>query len=112
MKTPREKNFLKPTTRADRRASAGRHAQGPGAPRFPVSMTERRVLAAISGGDTLAGVSDADVMFAVGRVTTGLTQQEMVDALAYLQEEKLIDVSRLDRSRWVITAKGKALLDG
>jgi hypothetical protein len=110
MKTPREKNFK---NRSGRRAGkAVSHDQGPGAPRFPINMTERRVLAAISGGDTLAGVSDADVMFAVGRVTTGLTQHELIDALAYLQEEKLIDVSRLDRSRWVITAKGKALLDG
>jgi hypothetical protein len=66
---------------------------------------ERFVLAGVIGGGAAVGASLADIMAAVARVDRDLTEAEARQILGGLLAYRYIEISGVDRDRYVATRK-------
>lgn len=82
----------------------------PAGKRLAITQRHRNCLAAIWGGNTI-GLTDADVYSEVARTDRTVTQAEVRDLLGELRAWGLIENAFQDRTRWVVTPKGRDLIE-
>jgi hypothetical protein len=87
--------------------------QGRGAPpaRPLLSTRQRYCLAAVAGGGAAVGANLGDVLAAVAAVDRTLTEREVRMLLGSLLATGLVELSGVDRARYVITPKGLEVLE-
>ena len=91
---------MKRTLRPVNRSRVTSHQSRLSAPR------SRFVLAGVIGGGAAVGASLADIMGAVAAVDRNLTEAEARLIIGELLAARLVELSGVDRSRYVATRKG------
>jgi hypothetical protein len=72
----------------------------------PLSQRQRYCLAAVVGGGAAVGANLGDVLAAVAAVDRNLTEREVRMLLGSLLATGLVELSGVDRARYVATPKG------
>ena len=75
-----------------------------------LTQRHRNCLAAISGGNTLIGVTIGDIMAALGETDRHATQDDVRDSLDAFKAAGLIGKSAVDATRYVIKPAGLRVL--